>query len=811
MKKEIEILAPAGSMESLKAAVAAGADAVYLGGERFGARAYADNFSGERMLEAIDYAHLHGVQIYLTVNTLLKEKELTEELYAYLLPLYRHGLDAVIVQDIGVFRFVRRHFPDLAVHASTQMTIAGVDGARFLEREGAARVVTARELTLPEIRRIADETDLEIESFVHGALCYCYSGQCLFSSFLGGRSGNRGQCAQPCRLKYKAEGAKEAEYLLSPKDICTLELIPRLVEAGIFSFKIEGRMKKPEYVAGVVSMYRKYTDLYLRLKKERGAEAAGKVFRVEKADLEKLMDLYNRGGSCTGYYERWNGPEMISRTRPNHAGVPAVRVEGKQGRRMTGKALTELHPGDVLEIPARKGKERPDNYTCKELHKKGETVQVPVFADTPLPKGGILMRTRNEELIAELHREYLEKKCQEPVKGRFYLREGEPARLVVSFGNEKAEVLGEAPQKAQNRPMDAERVEKQLKKTGNSPFYFEALEVEMDEGLFFPMQSINEMRRQALEGLERAIVEAYRRGEAVRPGGTWVQDSAGVRTETEPGQGSAEPEVSVHVQTEAQLEAVLEHGSVRRVYVDCQLLPRLWENPRMPGIVKRIRERGKEAWLVLPYIFREKTRKRYDASWTEIEQAGWDGMLVRNYESFCFLKDRRFAKPVRTDYNLYQFNREAKAFWREKGAAGMTAPLELTAGEMKGLGLADSEAVVYGHLPMMVSAGCIHKTMGTCRKQSGQTGITDRYKKKFLVKNYCDDCYNVIYNPEPLYLADIFEEVGKLRPEGVRLMFTVEDREETARVLRLYEEAWQGRGEASPLEFTRGHFRKGIK
>ena len=210
MKNKVEILAPAGSMESLKASIAAGADAVYTGGMMFGARAYAHNLSKEELLEAIDYVHLHGRKLYLTVNTLIKEREMENELYEYLLPYYEQGLDAVIVQDIGVFRFIKEHFPGLALHASTQMTIAGIDGAKLLEREGAERVVTSRELSIEEVKKIADETDLEIESFVHGALCYCYSGQCLFSSFLGGRSGNRGQCAQPCRLLYQAEGEKKS-------------------------------------------------------------------------------------------------------------------------------------------------------------------------------------------------------------------------------------------------------------------------------------------------------------------------------------------------------------------------------------------------------------------------------------------------------------------------------------------------------------------------------------------------------------------------------------------------------------------------
>ena len=265
-KRKVEILAPAGSYESMVAAVNAGANAVYIGGSRFGARAYADNLDEEAMIRAIDFVHLHNCRIYMTVNTLVKEKELPE-LYGYLKPYYEAGLDAVLVQDLGVFSYIREHFPDLPLHISTQMTVTGKYSAADLKRMGAVRVVPARELSLKEIREISEATGLEVETFVHGALCYCYSGQCLFSSLIGGRSGNRGRCAQTCRLPFDVEkgdkvlGGKNEKYVLSLKDLCTLDLLPEILEAGVCSLKIEGRMKSPRYTAGVVSIYRKYVDM----------------------------------------------------------------------------------------------------------------------------------------------------------------------------------------------------------------------------------------------------------------------------------------------------------------------------------------------------------------------------------------------------------------------------------------------------------------------------------------------------------------------------------------------------------------------
>ena len=284
MEKNVEILAPAGSMESLHAAIAGGADAVYLGGTKFGARAYAKNLSEEDLIEAIEYVHIHGRKIYMTVNTLLKDREM-DELYDYLLPYYKAGLDGVIVQDIGAISYIREHFPEMPVHASTQMTITNTLGAEYLKRYGITRVVPARELSLEEIEEMKKTTGLEMECFVHGALCYCYSGQCLLSSMIGGRSGNRGQCAQPCRLPYQVN-EKKAVDIMSLKDLCTIDILPELIDAGIDSFKIEGRMKQPEYVYTVVRMYRKYADLYLDIIKNGKKKSA---YHVSEADKKELM------------------------------------------------------------------------------------------------------------------------------------------------------------------------------------------------------------------------------------------------------------------------------------------------------------------------------------------------------------------------------------------------------------------------------------------------------------------------------------------------------------------------------------------
>ena len=307
--KNIELLAPAGSYESLVAAVNAGADAIYIGGKKFSARAYAQNPDEDILIKGIEYAHTFGVNVYMTINTLLKENEIGE-LFDYIKTYYNAGVDAVIVQDLGVFEFIRKHFPKLAIHASTQMTITGSYGAIFLKNQGASRIVPAREISLEEIRDIDKKSDIEIECFVHGALCYSYSGQCLMSSMIGGRSGNRGRCAQTCRLPYdlyddeKKLNKSDERNLLSCKDLCSLDILPDLIEAGIDSLKIEGRMKAPRYTAGVVSIWRKYLDLYQKKKR------AG--YKVENADRKLLLDLFDRGGQTEGYYKKHNGKDMIA-------------------------------------------------------------------------------------------------------------------------------------------------------------------------------------------------------------------------------------------------------------------------------------------------------------------------------------------------------------------------------------------------------------------------------------------------------------------------------------------------------------------
>lgn len=329
--KDFELLAPAGNLEIFKGVIESGADAVYVGGSMFGARAYANNFTEEELLEAIDFAHLRGVKVYLTVNTLIKNSEFSK-LYDYLLPYYKRGLDAVIVQDLGVVKAIHEYFPSMEIHTSTQMTVTGADGVRFLSQFGVTRVVMAREVSLAEMKRIHEETGMELEAFVHGALCYSYSGQCLFSSILGGRSGNRGRCAQPCRLPYTVEGKKD-EYILSLKDMCGIKALDKLHDAGVYSLKIEGRMKQLEYACGVVKYYRSYIDS----KKP-----------VSDADYDRIKALGNRCGFTDRYYFDHNGSDMVTYVKPNFVSNAAEPSPEKRKLSIEGElVLREGEPGSL--------------------------------------------------------------------------------------------------------------------------------------------------------------------------------------------------------------------------------------------------------------------------------------------------------------------------------------------------------------------------------------------------------------------------------------------------------------------------------
>lgn len=749
--KELELLAPAGSLKTLKAVIHAGADAVYLGGSMFGARAYANNFNEEELLEAIRFGHIHGRKIILAVNTLLKEYELGQ-LYDYLHPYYEAGLDAVIVQDMGVMEFIKTHFPNLPIHTSTQMTITNVEGARLLKEQGVERVVTAREMSLEEIQRIHDEVGVELESFIHGALCYCYSGQCLFSSIIGGRSGNRGRCAQPCRLSYEVlQGEKSltghhATPILSLKDMCTLPFLYELADHGVYSFKIEGRMKTPEYAAGVVSIYRKYMDSYLD----------GNRIPVEKKDIRALLELGNRGGFTNGYYYHHNDSDMLS-----------------------GESAS---------------------------HNKSEGV-----------------------LQDNIRREYVDTELKEKIKGKLILNKECPAKIEVQYGKIKVSYQGDMVLVAQNRPLTKEVVTEKITKTGNTPFVFENLEVTMDDDIFMPVNQLNQLRRGALEALEEALLKPYERtlpelvetssaetdrqttGNAIKE----KQISRQSLSQTS-GQQSADSstEVRVLIEDAEQLPAVLKADFVDTVYLDCMLYTRENLICKLSEDIDRVHASGKKAFYVFPFIFRQQTSLFYEKIMPELKKLPLDGIMVRSLDEIAFVKEWGNGNwQMVSDSNLYTYSNEAAEYFYRLGMIQDTIPVELNRKEILRRENSRSEMIIYGRLPLMITAQCIHKNTLGCMHQPKVLNLKDRYSVHFPVKNFCSECYNVIYNSLPVCLFKEDVTVKKIAPAAVRLSFTTETEEETEQILTIYGDIYKNGGILGqmPMECTNGHFKRGVE
>lgn len=749
--KELELLAPAGSLKTLKAVIHAGADAVYLGGSMFGARAYANNFNEEELLEAIRFGHIHGRKIILAVNTLLKEYELGQ-LYDYLHPYYEAGLDAVIVQDMGVMEFIKTHFPNLPIHTSTQMTITNVEGARLLKEQGVERVVTAREMSLEEIQRIHDEVGVELESFIHGALCYCYSGQCLFSSIIGGRSGNRGRCAQPCRLSYEVlQGEKSltghhATPILSLKDMCTLPFLYELADHGVYSFKIEGRMKTPEYAAGVVSIYRKYMDSYLD----------GSRIPVEKKDIRALLELGNRGGFTNGYYYHHNDSDMLS-----------------------GESAS---------------------------HNKSEGV-----------------------LQDNIRREYVDTELKEKIKGKLILNKECPAKIEVQYGKIKVSYQGDMVLVAQNRPLTKEVVTEKITKTGNTPFVFENLEVTMDDDIFMPVNQLNQLRRGALEALEEALLKPYERtlpelvetssaetdrqttGNAIKE----KQISGQLLSQTS-GQQSAgsSTEVRVLIEDAEQLPAVLKADFVDTVYLDCMLYTRENLLRKLSEDIDRVHASGKKAFYVFPFIFRQQTSLFYEKIMPELKKLPLDGIMVRSLDEIAFIKEWGNENwQMVSDSNLYTYSNEAAEYFYRLGMIQDTIPVELNRKEILRRENSRSEMIIYGRLPLMITAQCIHKNTLGCMHQHKVLNLKDRYSVHFPVKNFCSECYNVIYNSLPVCLFKEDVTVKKIAPAAVRLSFTTETEEETEQILTIYGDIYKNGGILGqmPMECTNGHFKRGVE
>lgn len=841
-----ELLAPAGSKEALWAAVANGANAVYLGGKRFSARQSAANFTMAELEEALEFTHLRGVKLYVTVNTLIAPGEFGPVL-EYLFELSELGVDGVLVQDLGLAAVARRVLPDLPLHASTQMTIHNVEGVRFLAEAGLSRVVLARELSLEDMKLIKTACpEMELEVFVHGALCFCYSGQCLLSSFVGGRSGNRGSCAQPCRLSYRLLGGELDPqlrglkgHLLSTKDLNLLQALPELARVGVAALKIEGRMKRPEYVATVTRVYRGALDRYA---------ASPGTYKVSSEEQRQLAQIFNREFT-QGYLSGNPGCELTSHLRPNNRGLYLGRVAARSAEGVAVRLEGDLNLGDGLEFWVSHGGHK--GLVVRNIWRDG--VQVPYAAEGEtvmletvpgVMAGDRVFKTNDSLLIEKVRQTFSNPGCIQKVPLRLTVsgRAGDPLLIVAQDPDgHRVEVRTLVPcQQARTHALDERDLMAQLGRLGGTPFYLDHLQVELDGEIMVPFSSLNEARRRmvtVLSGLRLRAGRPY-----PRMGRTLFQNRVSSRQEVElPGfMPEKSPYLSVAVSDPASARAALAAGA-DRVYLTAEQ----WTDRPRPsaGELKQLKQlagAGRDLWLALPYIWHPVEAPLVNRWVDLIEEVAPPGVLVRGAGGLE-LSRRRLNQFMRiADYTFNVYNGFTASYLVGSGFSGLTLSPELNLhqlGLLTPLSAFGGELIVHGNFPLMVSAHCVigagRKEKGTgrqCKSRACRPGgfaLEDRLGYSFPVA--CDrQCRFYLFNSRELCLLSRLPELLRLDPAGMRLELGRSGPAEIQVVVRAYRE-WMDRcrqskpvsselieAEESLMQFTgrcytRGHYFRGLQ
>ena len=787
-----ELLAPVGSKEALFAAIENGADALYFGGTLFSARQFAYNFTNEELEQAIDYAHIRGVKAYVTMNTLVKDSELGKA-GEYLHFLCNAGADAVIVQDIGILRLLRDQLPALPVHASTQMTIHNIEGVKFLQDLDVKRVVLARELSLDEIARIRSQSSIEIETFIHGALCFSYSGQCLLSSMIGGRSGNRGYCAQPCRKKYRI-GEIEG-YLLSPKDLNMSEHIGALMGAGIDSFKIEGRMKRPEYVAGVVRIYRKLID----------RAAPGDDFRVTKGEKDTLLQLFNREFT-TGYFFGNPGGRLMSRKYPYNRGTMLGKtVEYDSRTKLVSIDLkAPLRIGDGIGIG-----NRETGITVRNIYignkigteaKSGSVVKIPL--DIEVAEDEVVFKTFDSKLMASLE---IGNTRKIPVKMSFKARIGEPLGLLIDDGENKVEISGDIVNPAKTKPVSKSSIAQQLIKLGGTIFEAKEVHFELDKNIFIPVSELNSIRRFAIVGLEKIRAGKWKR-ECSEPGISFRTREFEFKPILSVNTGSIE---CVKAAVDAGADVVYlgeEFGIDKRGFVP-------EEDDR--DAIEYAHNKGVKVLISTPRIVKDLKIEIFDIQPTVndlIEAA--DGFLVANLGVLYHLRTNFVNKPIIIDYPLNVFNRLAMDYFLDFSQRVTLSP-ELTLNEIRELAKSwPAECIVHGFFPLMVSE---HDLIGGLYSggKSGDIFLKDEKGFKFPVMTDTHSRTNVM-NSRELCLLGSVSDIIKAGVSCLRIEARTYDANMTGKITKEYREAiddavsGKKNEKRCQGEHTAGHYFRGV-
>lgn len=761
MKKQVELLAPAGSFEALQAAVQNGCDAVYLGGTMFGARAFAHNFDETQMKEAVAYAHTYGVRVYVTVNTLIYDDEI-EQVLAYVKHLQDVDVDALIIQDIGLFTLLRECFPDMELHASTQMHIHNPQGIKMLKAMGAARVVVPRETSIEEIAEYA-KLGIDLEVFVQGALCVSYSGQCLMSSMTLSRSGNRGECAQSCRMQYTLEEdhhglhkelPAKGKYLLSPKDLNTLQQVPSLMDAGIASFKIEGRMKRPEYVALMTALYRKAIDAHLKQQ----------PFVVDGAILQEMKKVFNRGFT-SGHLYHQIGSALMNPLRPNHMGIQAGIIEQISKDKMTIKLLEDLHQGDGVRIL--KDKE-DEGFRVNRIYqngllvngaKKGERIQLDKSGY--VEKGSVLLKTSDTLQLENLRKSFAQRQRKIPIHATFSMKLEEPAKLCISDQDGKQVIsLSSVPcEKALKTPLAKERVQAQLQKTKDTPFVIENISFdEVAEDGILPIKELNQMRREALEELEKKRQQ--------RNGNRRYQVKVSHELQI-----TSQQKLLIVVHTLEQYECCKAAG-IEDIYIADK------------AVYQRLKQAGAKVYL------REDRVKK--AAYEEAD------VLLQELGGFAA------EKPCYGDTSLNITNAYSAAFAFSKGAEIVTVSLEHSQESMQALLTAFQKQYqqqgnfavqLYGYVELMLSEYC--PIQACCKDDNKKNCGLCRGNTRYDLKDLKGHRYPILTDAKcRMHLLSenainrinewkMYQEMGMT---SALVVFTIEDAHQTKRILQQLKE-----------------------
>lgn len=800
--KNVEILAPVGSMEALYGAVQNGANAVYLGGKLFNARHYASNFDYEELEEIVEYCHLRYVKVYVTTNILIDDSEM-EAAIDYVKYLYDIGVDGIIAQDIGLGTLVRKMMPDLEVHGSTQMTVNNLEGAKYLQDLGYTRVVLAREVPIEEIRRIHENLSIELEVFIHGALCVSYSGQCLMSSMIGGRSGNRGTCAQPCRMPssiideegFEIEAYKN-KHLLSPRDLNTLEEIKELVDGGVISLKIEGRMKRPEYVATVVKNYRKALDF-----------GYGSLTSEDKEDVEQIFSRGFTKGISFGQF----GRDFITIDRPNNRGAILGKVERVDRYKVYIRLDKDLNIGDTIELRTEKGDYKSINVKTNNPAGSLLTLDKPGY----ILNDSVVYRTNSEELLERAKNSYQVENIKRPIDFFIEIKQGQTPKLSVAYGDISFTVEEDKQvELSQKIGLSRDKVLGQLDKLGDTNYYIENFKSDIDENSFLPLSVLNSLRRKGTDRLTELIVGVDKRKTISRDEFTSLKDQY---LKLERTNRESKKMVSVRVSDYKQLRA-LNLDQVDRIYLNYY--------KDLDQTMEILDGYNLEVYLGTEKILYSEDLEVLKKMLSKYEDR-LDGVLANNLGSLQVVKEN-FNLKIAGDTGLNVFNSYSLRHFEEAGLVSVCLSPELNINQIRTMGryrTIDIETFTYGflelmtmhHCPMALVKGCLdNKDCSSCEYRKGYA-LKDRIGAEFSMERKSG--VTKLYNSAKLFILDNMDRLIEAGLDIARLDASIE--EDISKELDIYYRCVKGTCDEDEIldfidsykvenQLTNGHYFRGV-